>query len=48
VDQIDSSHYKFFSVPSYVFESKGLVDVMCGRRVGLTSAVLWRHDIPSH
>ncbi len=24
MDQIDSSHYKFFSVPSYVFESKGL------------------------
>jgi hypothetical protein len=26
VDQIDSSHYEFFSVPSYVFESKGLGD----------------------
>ncbi len=30
VDQIDSSHYEFFSVPSYVFESKGLCDPECG------------------
>jgi hypothetical protein len=37
VDQIDSSHYKFFSVPSYVFESKGLCDPLWRKWVGLTT-----------
>ncbi|MGD0437387.1 MAG: hypothetical protein ABSB86_13065 [Bryobacteraceae bacterium] len=37
VDQIDSSHFKHFSVPSYVFESKGL-DQRGAARVSLIAA----------
>jgi hypothetical protein len=45
VDQIDSSHYESFSVPSYVFESKGCAHPSTDGAEGLTLDRGQRHNI---